>query len=133
MMLVLMFIVLFLALLGIVYREVAGAIRIESLHTIQVRRDAGSVHALARALALLETGLPPANPYVCGVTIDTPGRPLAFTVTFATEDGTTWQVQSSPTTGGEPPLPMPNFFGAPPVAAVTAWSLPDRGTVLPNR
>jgi hypothetical protein len=114
MVLVLMFIVLFLALLGVVYREVAGALRIESLHSVQVRRDQGSVPALARALALFETGLPPSNPYVCGVTVDTPGGPRAFTVTFATQDGVTWQVGSSPAADGETPPPMPDFFGTHP-------------------
>ena len=120
MMLVLMFIVLFLALLGVVYREVASALRIESLHSLQVRRDEGSVQAMARALALLDSGLPPANPYVCGVTIDTPGGPEALTVTFTTEDGVTWQVQSSPTAAGEAPPPMPGFFGGPAAGAATA-------------
>ena len=72
MVIVLMFIVLFLAMLGVVCRELAGALRVESLHAIEVQRDEGSIQALARALALLETGLPPTNPYVCGATIDTP-------------------------------------------------------------
>ena len=41
--LVLMFIVLFLAMLGVVCRELAGALRIESLHSLEVQRDKGSV------------------------------------------------------------------------------------------
>ena len=112
--LVLMFVVLFLALLGVVYREVAAALRIESLHSIEVRRDEGSVQALAQGVALLESGLPPTNPYACGVTIDTPDGPMTFTVTFSSEDGTTWQVQSSPAAGGQTSLPMPASFGTHP-------------------
>ena len=133
MMLVLMFIVLFLALLGVVYREVAGALRIESLHSIEVQRDAGSVHALARALALLETGLPPANPYVCGVTIDTPDGPLAFTVTFATEDGVTWQVQSSPTPPATLRRPCPTSSARPPRGRNRMVVAPDAASLIQNQ
>ena len=53
MMLVLVFIVLFLALLGVAYRQTAAALRIESVRSLQIQRDEGSIHALARALALL--------------------------------------------------------------------------------
>jgi hypothetical protein len=112
-----MFIVLFLAMLGVVYREVAGALRIESLHSLQVSRDKGSVCALGRGLALLENGLPPTNPYECCATVNTPAGPRTFTVTFASVDGVTWQVSSSPASGGAASPPMPDYFGAPASAA----------------
>jgi hypothetical protein len=131
--LVLIFIVLFLALLGVVYRELAGTLRIESLHSLEVQRDTGSVHALARGLALLESGLPPTNPYACGVTIETPGGPLAFTVTFTTQDGVTWQVCSAPTAPGEAPPPMPGVFGTTPAAGATGFSLPGAGSATPSQ
>ena len=111
------FIVLFLAMLGVVYREVAGALRIESLHALQVSRDEGSICAMGRGLALLENGLPPTNPYVCCATIDTPAGPQIFTVTFASADGVNWQVSSSPTSGGATSPPMPVFFGVPGAAS----------------
>ena len=122
MVLVLMFIVLFLALLGVVYRDLSGSLRIESLHALEQRRDEGTIAALARALALLESGLPPANPYACSVTIDTSAGPQAFTVAFASEDGVTWQVQSSPTVAGQTAPPMPAYFGAPPATTATSSS-----------
>lgn len=114
MVLVLLFLVLFQALLGVAYREMAAALRIVSVQAIQAQRDEGSVHALARAMALLETGLPPANPYVCGATIETSAGPRSFRVTFTLEAGTTWSVRSAPASPDESLLPMPGTFAAPP-------------------
>ncbi len=113
MVIVVMFIVLFTALLGVVFRELAGALRVETLHTLEVQRDTGSVVALAQALALLQTGVPPASPYVCYTTVGTPPSSQNFIVTLSSEDGTTWTVQVSPPipAGGElPSLQMPATF-----------------------
>ncbi len=63
-------------------------------------------------MALLETGYPPTNPYVCGVTIDTSTGPSAFTVTFVSQGGGNWSVNSAPTAADESPLPMPLVFAA---------------------
>jgi hypothetical protein len=56
-MLVIVFVVLFTAILGVSWRRVASALRVE--HVSQVRRqcDAGSLQVLAKAMALLETCL----------------------------------------------------------------------------
>ena len=110
MMLVLVFIVLFLALLGVAYRQTAAALRIESVRSLQIQRDEGSIHALARALALLETGNPPSDPYVCGVTITTSTGPHSFTVTFTSEGSNHWSVHSAPTPPNANPQPMPSSF-----------------------
>ena len=76
----------------------------------QIQCDEGSLHALAHAIHLLETGLPPTSPYVCGVTITTCNGPCGFTVTFTSDDQTTWSVDSRPTQAGENPSPMPADF-----------------------
>ena len=110
MMLVLVFIVLFLTMLGVTLRETATALRVETIRIRQVQRDEGSVHALARGLALLETGLPPSDPYICGVAIDTSTGTRFFTVTFASEGGDNWSVQSEATPAGYSPAPMPATF-----------------------
>ena len=110
MMLVLVFIVLFLALSAIAYRRTGAALRIESARSLQIQRDEGSIHAVARAVALLETGLPPSDPYVCGVTIDTPTGPRSYTVTLTSEGGDNWSVHSAPTQPTENPQPMPDSF-----------------------
>ena len=109
-MLVLVFIVLFLALFGVAYRQTAAALRIESVRSQATQRDEGSLHALARALALLETGNPPSDPYVCGVTIDTSFGPRSLTVTFASEGTNDWTVHSAPTPPNANPQPMPSSF-----------------------
>ncbi len=121
MMLVLVFIVLFLSLFGVAFRQTAAALRIETVRELQILRDEGSLHALARALALLETGHPPYDPYVCGVTIATPSDPRSqtntppfttrFTVTFTSVVGTNnWDVRSFPTPQYQDPLLMPSSF-----------------------
>jgi hypothetical protein len=94
-MLVLMFIVLLLAFLMVAYRSVASAVRIESVRSAEVSRDEGTVAALAKGLALLETGLPPSAPYAAAVTIDTPTGPRQFAVTFTCEGGTAWSVRAA--------------------------------------
>ncbi len=110
MMLVLVFIVLFLGFLGVALRQTAAALRIESVRIMQIQRDEGSVHAVARGLALLETGLPPADPYVCGIDINTSTGIRSFTVTFATEGEGQWSVQSVATPAGDSPQMMPASF-----------------------
>lgn len=114
MVLVLLFLVLFLALLGVAFRELAATIRTVSLQELQADRDEGSLHAVARAMALLETGLPPTSPYVCGATIDTATGSKSFRVTFTLEGGATWSVRSAPAGTDENLPPMPGTFAAPP-------------------
>lgn len=113
-MLVLIFVVLFLALLGVAWRGVASALRIEAVHTIQTQRDEGSVQALAQAIHLLETGLPPASPYVCGVTINTSSGPRSYTVTFTLEEGANWSVRSAVRQPNENLPAMPDTFATVP-------------------
>jgi len=110
MMLVVVFILLFLALLGVTYRQIGAAVRIESTRVLQVKRDEGSVHAVARGLALLETGLPPYNPYTGAVTITTSTGARSFTVTFTQEGSSNWSVYATPTPAGTSPPLLPSTF-----------------------
>lgn len=114
MLLVLIFLALVLSLYSLSYRHTAAALRVEATRTLQLQRDEGSVHALAMGLALLETGLPPSNPYICAVTIDTSTGERSFTVTFALETANTWSVGARPTEPFEDPEPMPDSFAEPP-------------------
>lgn len=108
--LVLVFVVLFLALLGVAYRNVVSALRLETVHVQQAQRDEGSIHALARAVTLLETGLPPSSPYVRGAIISTSNGPRSYTVTFTLTGGTNWRIDVAPTEAGEGPAPLPPTF-----------------------
>jgi hypothetical protein len=112
--LVLVFIVLFLLLLGVAWRRVASALRIASVRTVEVQRDEGALHALARGMHLLETGLPPTNSYVCGTTINTSSGPRSYTVAFTLEEGTTYSVHVDLTQPTESPPAMPDTFAPDP-------------------
>jgi len=113
MLLVLAFLVMFFSALSLAYSQLAALIRAETARAKELQRDQGCVPALARALALLETGYPTASPYVCGVTIDTAAGPKPFTVTFTSQGGGNWSVRSAPTAANEYPVPMPILFTSP--------------------
>ncbi len=110
MLLVLAFVLLFLALLGVAYRQMASALRVETVRSQQGVRDQGSIHALALALTLLETGQPPTSPYVCAVSVTTPAGQRSYTVTYTSQGGTDWLVSVAPTAAGDEPPPMPTIF-----------------------
>ena len=116
MVLVLVFIALLLTFYSVAYRHVAAALRVETARSLLGERDAGAVHALARGLALLETGLPPSDPYVCEATIGTPPDEVSFTVTFTSPGEGLWSVHAAPTQWPDNPPPMPASFAemAPP-------------------
>jgi hypothetical protein len=65
MVLVLLFLVLFLSLLGVAWRRIGSVLRVASVRTVQLQRDEGSLGALAAAMNLLETGRPPTSPSPC--------------------------------------------------------------------
>jgi hypothetical protein len=56
-MLVLIFVVLFTAILGVAWRRVASALRVEHVSEVRKQCDQGSLQVLAKAMALLETCL----------------------------------------------------------------------------
>ncbi len=113
MVLVLVFIALLLTFYGVAYRHTAAALRIETTRTLQRQRDEGSVHALARGLALLETGFPPLDPYTCATSVDTSTGVRSFTVTFSSEVDGSWTVHAGPTSPPDAPEAMPESFFAP--------------------
>jgi type II secretory pathway component PulJ len=56
-MLVMIFVVLFGAVLGVAWRRVASALRIEHVREVRTQCDKGSIQALAAAMQVLETRL----------------------------------------------------------------------------
>jgi hypothetical protein len=56
-MLVIVFVVLFTAVLGVAWRRVASALRIEHVSDVRKQCDKGSIQALAQAMRVLETRL----------------------------------------------------------------------------
>jgi hypothetical protein len=107
---VLGFVILFTALLSIAYQQLQSAVLVETVNEQESLRDQGSVQAVAYGLELLETGTPPSDPYVCGVTIQTTMGPHSFVVTFASNGTSGWTVQAAPLQLGQSPDPMPSAF-----------------------
>lgn len=110
MVLVMIFIALMLCMYSVAYRHVAAALRVETARILLTERDEGSVHALARGVALLETGLPPSDPYVCAMIIGTSPNDRSFTVTFASEGADSWSVSAAPTEWPDEPQAIPQTF-----------------------
>ena len=110
MLLVLVFIALAMSLYAVSYRHMAAALRVETARTLQTQRNQGSIHALAKGLALLETGLPPSDPYVCATTMETSTGEHSFTVTFSSETDEVWLVEAGPTVAFDDPQAMPDSF-----------------------
>ncbi len=105
-----LFLVLMLAMTGVVHRHLSSVLRIEKARVQAEQRDEALLHALAQALALIETGLPPSNPYVCATTINTSQGLESITLTFAQEHNEIWSVHAAATALDENPQPMPAFF-----------------------
>jgi hypothetical protein len=108
--LVLAFVILFAAMLSVAYQETASALRVETVRSQEAQRDEGSVRALAMGFALLETGLPPSDPYACVVTIQTTTGARDYVVTFTSDGASGWTVQAAPLQAGQAPTPMPTTF-----------------------
>jgi hypothetical protein len=113
-MIVLIFVTLLLMLLAVAWRQLGSALRIATADAARSELDAGSIQALARALHLLETGLPPANPYVCCAAISTPGGSKTYTVTFAQGEDGNWSIHAEVSQPGDATPPMPDTFAASP-------------------
>jgi len=105
-----LFLVLMLAMTSVVHRHLASALRIEKARILAEHRDETLMHALAQAMALMETGLPPSDPYVCATLIDTSQGPESITVTFVNEADEIWSVHAAPTAPGATPQAMPIYF-----------------------
>ena len=114
MILVLLFLVLFMAVLGVACRELAAVIRTVSVQTVQSDRNQGTLQAAAMAVALLETGLPPTSPYACLAVVNTPTGPQPICVTWTLQAGTTWSISATPASPDEVLAPMPRTLATPP-------------------
>ena len=93
--LVIVFLVLFLAMLGTAWRQVASVLRVETVRAVQTRRDQGCLLAAVQGIHYLEETATPDPSRV--FTID--GFATTFTVTF-TQDPvypTRWTVKAAPT------------------------------------
>jgi len=109
-MLVLVTVALALSFYSLAHRQVAAALRAETLSVSLEHRDEGGLHALAQAITLLETGDPPSTPYVCKTTITTTSGPREYAVTYTNVTGTEWTVDIVPMPVSPDPPAMPDVF-----------------------
>jgi hypothetical protein len=125
MVLVTIFVVLFSAFLGVAWRRVASALRVEHLCEVRKQCDAGSIQVLAQAMQVLETRLcqtakgvtlagsdPVSLNSPLNYSVQYPAGGSWYTVTFActSTDGTQWNVSVvAPPSGSStyPALPSP--------------------------
>ncbi|HTQ39101.1 MAG TPA: hypothetical protein VMJ32_08730 [Pirellulales bacterium] len=110
MLIVLAFIVFFFSLLAIGASQLSSLLRSQTVQQEMTSCDEGSTTAVARGLALLETGYPATSPYVCGVTLSTSSGNLPFTVTMTYLGSSKWTVNAHPTSVGEITTPIPAQF-----------------------
>ena len=106
------FLVLAMILWLAAFGQIAGYGRLEKVSRIRQDRATQSMRALAWGLALLESGLPPTNPYSCLVTPDS-GTGRQFVITFQRTSLTPrkYTVSVRPATPSDALLPLaPTYF-----------------------
>lgn len=119
MVVVVMFVILFLGLWSLAARQVSSLLRVEQARAHRVARDVTNLparRALAQALAALQVGYPPTNPYNCQMSIDGNPFTLTFTIDPSSNDPHAWEVQAA--TNADPSLLTldPALFGQDPPA-----------------
>jgi hypothetical protein len=104
---VLVFLAVSLMFIAVGQRRISSQLRLERARIEVEDFNEGPVQAAAKALALLETGLPPANPYECGVTLSTSTGPRSYSVRFVQSVADQWSVQVAPvdSLGSLPSMP----------------------------
>jgi hypothetical protein len=116
MVLVLVFVTMILTVWGVAGRHIASMIRIEQARANRARHDVTklpALAALARSLAALEAGYPPASPYTCSI-LGSDGTRFAASFVRDPERPEEWAVSVAP--GADDSLPPldESLFGATP-------------------
>lgn len=99
--------VLLLLAVGLIFatiqqRQIGSTLALEQSRLETEDFQQGAVSVMAQALTLLETGLPPSDPYSCSVTIGD----QKYQVDFDHVDGIKWKINVTPTTSILPPMPQ---------------------------
>jgi hypothetical protein len=100
-MLVIVFVALFLTMLGLAWRQTSSLLRVETIRAIQSRRDRGCLLAAVRGIHYLEKCQAEAAVPEAAQAYYIDGFPNTFTVTFTLEAASggskTWSVTAKPT------------------------------------
>jgi hypothetical protein len=112
MLLVLAFLMLFFAMMAVAYSHLGSLLRTETYRVKRLEFEQGPATALAQALAVLETGYPPASPYTCSVAVDTSTGPKTFAISYTLQPDSTWTVAAAPLDLSVTVPPLPAAFTA---------------------
>ena len=96
-------------------KQIATYLRIEKGFELHQEYHDSCIRSLSWGLTLLETGLPPANPYSCTVQAGKDGSQL-YVITFEETASLNYKVTTRPANDGDfslPPAPE-NFSSSPP-------------------
>lgn len=104
---VLVFLAVTLVYVSLNQRRTAAILRVERARVELDDFDRGPKQAVAQALKVLETGLPPSNPYECALTVNTASGAHAYRLQFSSSVAGRWSLECSPLYGvtGLPVLP----------------------------
>jgi hypothetical protein len=104
---VLVFLAVSMVFIGLGQRRISALLRIEKARIADDDFNDGAVQAAGKALALLETGSPPSNPYDCGVTLTTSAGNVSYQVSFTSTVTNEWTIQVTPiaSLGSLPTMP----------------------------
>jgi hypothetical protein len=105
---VLVFLAVGLVFVAVQQRRLGAWLRLEQSRIEAARFDEGPRSVMAGALELLETGLPPTDPYECGALVDTSDGPRTFSVLFWSSGGKPWTIEVTPRADltGLPAMPL---------------------------
>jgi hypothetical protein len=122
---VLLFLVFAFATWTIYFRSSASLLRVEQARVERETRDQWTAPAMAQALRLLQTGMPPTDPYSCKLELTQDGVTKYFLLSYERISAARWTVTAAPTTSDEVAVDAPSTFAIPPdvvggLAAVTA-------------
>ena len=99
------FLVLMMLLSIAAFEHLSGYVTVEKACQVRHDRATGQTRALAWGLALLETGVPPSDPYSCRVAPDSdPTR--VFVVTFSVTAPLEYSVLARPATAQDDSWPV---------------------------
>jgi hypothetical protein len=118
MVIVVVFVLGFLGLWTVAARQIGSMLRVEQARAKRIARDAAALasrQALAQAMAALEIGYPPMNPYTCLVMAGSTEFAVTFQIDPDTGDPADWLVTASTTIDpGLPALDPAQFEAVPP-------------------
>ncbi len=99
------FLVLGMLLWTAAHHKIAGYLRVEKTHETREERSVNPKRAMAWSLALLETGLPPEDPYACRM-VPNAETGKTYVATFTAVDTLKYSISIRPATEDDVALPL---------------------------